>query len=143
MRRRPKSRPPLSRICDERTACISFRVPLQRVFQRTQRRRTWRVARKYIRNAPVIREAQTPPRATGSAGSALSWDCFRPSRDCLLRPSFSGTLNAACREEDVVKRTISIHENLLALAANVLKLRDESLEIAGGKREQKPIAGPS
>jgi hypothetical protein len=61
----------------------------------------------------------------------------------LLRPSFSGTLNAACREEDVVKRTISIHENLLALAANVLKLRDESLEIAGGKREQKPIAGPS
>jgi hypothetical protein len=28
------------------------------------------------------------------------------------------------------------------LAANVFKLRHESLEIAGGKREQKPIAGP-
>jgi hypothetical protein len=28
------------------------------------------------------------------------------------------------------------------LAANVFKLRHESLEIAGGQGEQKPIAGP-
>ena len=32
--------------------------------------------------------------------------------------------------------------NLLTLAANVLKLRDELLKIAGGQGEQKPIAGP-
>jgi hypothetical protein len=31
----------------------------------------------------------------------------------------------------MVERAISVHENLLALAANVLKLRQESLEIAG------------
>jgi hypothetical protein len=42
----------------------------------------------------------------------------------------------------MVERTISIHENLLALAANVFQLRHESLEVAGGQGEQKPIAGP-
>jgi hypothetical protein len=52
------------------------------------------------------------------------------------------TLPTEFGEEDVVERTISIHENLLALAPNVFKLRHESLEIAGGQGEQKPIAGP-
>jgi hypothetical protein len=33
-------------------------------------------------------------------------------------------------EEDMVERTISVHENLIALAANVFKLRHESFEIA-------------
>ena len=42
----------------------------------------------------------------------------------------------------MVERTISVQKNLLALAANVFKLRHESLEIAGGQGEQKPIAGP-
>ena len=42
----------------------------------------------------------------------------------------------------MVERTISVHENLPALAANVLKLRHEAREIAGGQGEQKPIAGP-
>jgi hypothetical protein len=41
----------------------------------------------------------------------------------------------------LVERTVSAHENLLALAANVLKLRHESLEIAGWQAS-KPIAGP-
>jgi hypothetical protein len=50
--------------------------------------------------------------------------------------------NTAFGEEDMVERTISVHENLLALAANVFELRHESFEIAGGQREQKPIAGP-
>jgi membrane protein len=40
------------------------------------------------------------------------------------------------------ERTVSVHENLLALAANVFKLRHKSLEIARGQGEQKPIAGP-
>ena len=31
----------------------------------------------------------------------------------------------------MVERTISVHENLRTLAANVLKLRHELLEIAG------------
>jgi len=31
----------------------------------------------------------------------------------------------------MVERTISVHENLIALAANVFKLRHELLEIAG------------
>jgi hypothetical protein len=42
----------------------------------------------------------------------------------------------------MVEGTVSLHENLLALAANVFKLRHKSLEIARGQREQKPIAGP-
>jgi hypothetical protein len=42
----------------------------------------------------------------------------------------------------MVERTISVRENLLALAANVFKLGHNSLEIAGWQGEQKPIAGP-
>jgi hypothetical protein len=45
-------------------------------------------------------------------------------------------------EEDIVERTVSVHENLFALAANVFKLRHKPLEIARGQGEQKPIAGP-
>jgi hypothetical protein len=48
----------------------------------------------------------------------------------------------AIGEEDMVERTVSLHENLLALAANVFKLRHKSLKIARGQGEQKPIAGP-
>ena len=42
----------------------------------------------------------------------------------------------------MVERTIDVHEDLLAFAANVLELRHEPLEIAGWQGEQKPIAGP-
>jgi hypothetical protein len=42
----------------------------------------------------------------------------------------------------VVERTISVHENLLAAAANVFKLWHEPLEITGWKGKQKPVAGP-
>jgi hypothetical protein len=45
-------------------------------------------------------------------------------------------------EEDVVERTISVHENLLALAANLFKLWHEPFEIARWKGEHKPVAGP-
>jgi hypothetical protein len=48
----------------------------------------------------------------------------------------------AVGEEDMVERTVSVHENLRALAANVFKLRHKPLEIARGQSEQKPIAGP-
>ena len=42
----------------------------------------------------------------------------------------------------MVERTIGVQENLPALAANVLKLRHESLEITGWQGKQKPIEGP-
>ena len=42
----------------------------------------------------------------------------------------------------MIERTISVHQNLLALAANVLKRRRELLEIGGWQGEQKPIARP-
>jgi hypothetical protein len=42
----------------------------------------------------------------------------------------------------VVERTISVHQNLAALAWNAFKLWHKSLEIAGWQGEQKPIAGP-
>jgi hypothetical protein len=35
----------------------------------------------------------------------------------------------------MVERTVSVHEHLLALAANVFKLRHKPLEIAGWKGE--------
>jgi hypothetical protein len=39
--------------------------------------------------------------------------------------------DTAIGEVNVVERTISVHENLSALAADLFKLRQESLEIAG------------
>ena len=50
--------------------------------------------------------------------------------------------HTAIREEHVVKRTISVHEDLLAFARNVFELRHKPPEIAGWQGEQKPIAGP-
>ncbi|MGH6920685.1 MAG: hypothetical protein ACREJ0_23620 [Geminicoccaceae bacterium] len=43
----------------------------------------------------------------------------------------------------MVERIISVHEDLPVLAANVLELRHQPLEIAGRQGEQKPIAGPT
>jgi hypothetical protein len=51
--------------------------------------------------------------------------------------------HTAIGEKYMVERTISVHEDLRALAANLFKLRHKPLEIAGGQGEQKPIAGPS
>ena len=50
--------------------------------------------------------------------------------------------DTAIGEEYMVERTISVHEDLPALAANLFKLRHKPLEIAGWQGEQKPIAGP-
>jgi hypothetical protein len=43
----------------------------------------------------------------------------------------------------MVERTISVRENLPALAENVLKLWHQELEIAGWQGKKKSIAGPS
>jgi len=42
----------------------------------------------------------------------------------------------------MVERAIGIHEDLLAFAANIFKLRQNVFEIAGWQGEQKAIAGP-
>ena len=42
----------------------------------------------------------------------------------------------------MVKRAISVDENLTLLAADMLKLRHQPLETAGTQGEQNPIAGP-
>ena len=44
-------------------------------------------------------------------------------------------------KEYMVERTIGVHQDLRALAANLFKLRHKPLEIARGQREQQPIAG--
>jgi hypothetical protein len=41
----------------------------------------------------------------------------------------------------MVERTISVHQDLRALAANLFKLRHKPLEIAGGQREQSRLRG--
>jgi hypothetical protein len=43
--------------------------------------------------------------------------------------------HTAIREKYMVERTLSVHEDLLALAANVFELRHKPLEIAGWKGE--------
>jgi hypothetical protein len=45
-------------------------------------------------------------------------------------------------EEHMVERTVGVHEDLLALAENVLKLWHQELEIAGWQGKKKSIAGP-
>jgi hypothetical protein len=62
--------------------------------------------------------------------------------DAAVRINRDHRHDPAIGEEDMVERTVSVHENLPALAANVLQLRHESLEIAGWQGKQKPIAGP-
>ena len=62
--------------------------------------------------------------------------------DAAIRVNRDHRDDAAIGEEDMVERTISVHENLLALAANVFKLRHKLLEIAGGQGEQEPITRP-
>jgi hypothetical protein len=62
--------------------------------------------------------------------------------DAAVRINSDHRDDTAIGEEDVVERTISVHENLLALAANVFKLWHEPLEIARWKGKQKPVAGP-
>ncbi len=42
----------------------------------------------------------------------------------------------------MVERTISVREDLFALAADLFKLRHKPLEIVRWQGEQKPIAGP-
>src|ERR1700738_1248280 len=51
--------------------------------------------------------------------------------DAAVRINRDHRDDPAIGKEDMVERTISVHKNLRALAANVLKLRHESLEIAG------------
>jgi len=49
--------------------------------------------------------------------------------------------NSVVREVDMVEGTISLHEDLFALAADLFKLRHKPLEVARWQGEQKPIAG--
>ena len=42
----------------------------------------------------------------------------------------------------MVERAVSIHQDLLTLAANVFELRQKLLEIGGWQGQQKPIARP-
>ena len=51
--------------------------------------------------------------------------------DAAVRINRDHRDDTAIGEKDMVERTISVHENLPALAANVFKLRHKSLEIAG------------
>jgi hypothetical protein len=75
----------------------------------------------------------------------LGIDILAPQIASILQPFRSEQRHrTACDRvrQDMVERTISVHENLLATAANVFKLRHEQLEIAEWQGEQKPIAGP-
>ena len=42
----------------------------------------------------------------------------------------------------MVERTVGVHEDLPALAANLFKLRHKLFEITRWKGEQKPVAEP-
>src|ERR1700730_4936681 len=79
---------------------------------------------------------QKPDRGCLGAKEGLHARATLPTDRCHLndvavRINRDHRDDTAIGEEDMVERTISVHENLRALAANVLKLRHESLEIAG------------
>ena len=73
--------------------------------------------------------------------AALPSDC-RHLNDTAVRINRHHRNDTAIREEYMVERTISVHQDLRAFAANLFKLRHKPLEIAGRQRQQKPIAGP-
>ena len=50
--------------------------------------------------------------------------------------------DTAIRKEDMVERTISVHQDLLAMTRDVFKMRHKPPQIAGRQSEQEPIAGP-
>jgi hypothetical protein len=90
---------------------------------------------------------QKPDRGSLGAEEGLHTRAALPTNRCHLndaavRINRDHGDDAAIGEEDMVERTISVHQNLPALAANVFKLWHESLEIAGWQGKQKPIPGP-
>jgi hypothetical protein len=91
---------------------------------------------------------QKPDRGSLCAKEGLHTRATFPTDRCHLndtavRVNRDHGNNTAIREEDMVKRTISVHENLRTSAWNVLKLWYEPLQIAGWQSEQKSIAGPT
>jgi hypothetical protein len=73
--------------------------------------------------------------------ATLPTDCCHLN-DTAVRINRYHRDHTAVWEEYMVERTVGVHEDLLALATNLFKLRHEPLEIAGWKGEQKPVAGP-
>jgi hypothetical protein len=74
-------------------------------------------------------------------GATLSADRCHLN-DAAVRIDRDRRDDTAIWEEDMVERTVSVHEDLPAFACNLFKLRHKPLEIAGWQGEQKPIAGP-
>jgi hypothetical protein len=62
--------------------------------------------------------------------------------DTAVRINRNYRNDPAIGEEDILERTVSVQENLRALAANVFKVRHEPREIPGWQGKQEPIAGP-
>src|SRR5262249_31538423 len=50
--------------------------------------------------------------------------------------------DTAIQEEDMIERTVSLRQDLLAAARDVFKIRHKPPQIAGRQCEQEPIAGP-
>ena len=78
---------------------------------------------------------QKPDRGCFGAEEGLHTRATLPTDRCHLndaavRINRDHRDDTAIGEEDMVERTISVHENLRALAANMLKLRHELLQIA-------------
>jgi hypothetical protein len=79
---------------------------------------------------------QKPDRGCFGAEEGLHTGAPLPTDRCHLddaavRINRDDRDDPAIGEEDMVERAVGVHENLSALAANVLKLRHQSLEIAG------------
>jgi hypothetical protein len=68
------------------------------------------------------------------AGATLPTDCCHLN-DAAVRINRYHRDDTAVWEEYMVERTVGVHEDLLALAANLFKLRHKLLEIAGWQGE--------
>jgi hypothetical protein len=90
---------------------------------------------------------QKPDRGCLGAEEGLHTRATLPTdrrhlNDAAVRVNRDHRDDTAIGKEDVVERTVRVHEDLRALAANVFELGHDALEIAGWQCEQKPIVRP-
>jgi hypothetical protein len=85
-------------------------------------------------------------RGLGSVDGLDACVAFSPDRchldDATIRVNCHRGDNTAIWEKEFVEGRVSVDEQLLTLAGNMLKLWHESLEIARREREQESVARP-
>ena len=101
---------------------------------------------RHLRGASRDLDEETSGRILGTE-NGLNSRATLPADRCHLDGAAVGVNchdgdDAAIHEKYTVQRTIDIQQDLLALTADMFKLRQKLLEIASWQSKQKAIAGP-